>query len=329
MGSRFGASVLAAACLAVAVPAAAQSASDKETARSLMDQGNDLRDKGDLKGALERFKGANAIMHVPTTALEVAKTQVALGRLVEARDTLAQIISSVPTPREPAQFRAARAAAQKLDASLDPRVPTVTVRVDGAPEGAAVSLSVNGVAVPAAVLGLPRRLDPGHHVLVATTTTQEGRAEIDVTEGEKKDVAITLATVAKPTPPPVAPPPPEPEAPPPAPGTHRSYALPVVLFGIGGASLIAGGITGAMVLARQSDLAAACPGHVCPPSEYGSLDGANALATVSTVTFIVGGVGVAAGVVALLVGKSSSAPPASAHVEPWFGLGAAGLRGTF
>ncbi len=327
MGSRFGAMGLGlAGCLAFAAPASAQSAADKETARTLMDQGNDLRDHGDLKGALTRFVGANQIMHVPTTALEVAKTQVALGQLVEARDTLAQIISSVPSPREPQQFREARAEAQTLDASLEARVPTVTVSVSGAKNGATPSLSIDDVAVPAAVIGLPRRLDPGHHVMVATTSTQEGRAEIDVAEGEKKDVTITLATVAKPVA--VAPKAPE-EEPPPPPEVHRSYALPITFFSIGGASLIAGAITGALMLSQESNLATTCPGHVCPPSQYGALDGANTLATISTVTFIVGGVGVAAGIVTLLVGKPSAPQPSQAKIEPWIGLGSAGVRGTF
>ena len=330
MGSRFGAIALGfAGCLAFAAPASAQSAADKETARSLMDQGNDLRDHKDYKGALARFQAANQIMHVPTTALEVARTQVLLGLLVEARDTLAQIMTSVPAPREPVQFREARAQAQTLDASLEARVPTVTVTVSGAAEGATVSLSVDGVAVPAAVIGLPRRLDPGHHVMVATTSTSEGRAEVDLQEGEKKDVAIVLATIAKPTAAPEkseeeeAPPPPPPEA-------HRSYALPIVFFSIGGAGLIAGGVTGALMLSQQSNLSNSCPNHVCPPSQYGNLDTANMLATISTVTFIVGGVGVAAGIIALIAGKPSAPAPATqGSIEPWIGLGSAGVRGTF
>ncbi len=330
MGSRSRAIGLAiAACLFVSAPAFAQSAADKETARSLMDQGNDLRDKGDLKNALQRFQAANEIMHVPTTAMEVARTQVALGMLVEARDSLAQIISSVPAPREPAQFKEARVLAQKLDAELEARVPTVTVTVNGAKEGSTTSLSVDGVAVPAAVIGLPRRLNPGHHVMVATTSTQEGRAELDVAEGEKKDVSITLATIAKPTTTveePVEKPAPPPEE------SHKSYALPIVLFAIGGASLIAGGITGVMELGQQSTLSTNCPNKTCPPSQYGTLDSANTLATISTVTLIVGGVGVAAGIVTLFIGGGKSTPPstqAHAHVEPWIGLGSAGLRGTF
>jgi hypothetical protein len=313
--------------LALASPSAfAQSAADRETARTLMDQGNDLRDHGDLKGALARFSAANQIMRVPTTALEVARTQVALGLLVEARDTLAQIMSSVPAPREPAQFHDARVQAQTLDASLESRVPTVTVTVSGAAEGATVTLAVDGVAVPAAVIGLPRRLDPGHHVMVATTNTAEGRAELDVAEGEKKDVAITLATIAKP----VAPVAPPIETPTPiVPESHRSYVLPIVLFGVGGAALIAGGVTGGVMLGQQSSLNTNCPNHVCPSSQYGALDSANALATTSTVLFIAGGVSVAAGVIALLVGKPSAPPSSQAFVTPWIGFGSAGIRGAF
>ncbi len=327
MGSRISALGFAvAACLAIATPASAQSAADRETARSLMDQGDDLRSKGDLKAALQRFQAANEIMHVPTTAIEVARTQASLGQLVEARDTLAQIMSSVPSRGEPPQFRDARLEAQKLDASLEPRVPTVTVTVSGAKEGSTVSLSVDGVAVPAAVIGLPRRLDPGHHVMIATTSTQEGRAEIDVAEGEKKDVSITLATVAKPTP--IAPAAVE-EQPPPPPESHRSDVLPIVFFAIGGASLVAGGITGVMELSQQNSLATTCPNHVCPPSQYGALDTASTLATISTVTLIVGGAGVAAGIITLFVGKPSTPAPTQARVEPWIGLGSAGIRGTF
>jgi len=327
MGSRFGAIALTIGCLAASAPAWGQSASDKETARSLMDQGDDLRSKGDLKGALARFQAANEIMHVPTTALEVARTQVALGLLVEARDTLAQIMTSAPSPREPAQFREARTQAQTLDASLEPRVPTVTVTVSGAKEGAPVSLSVDGVAVPSAVIGLPRRLNAGHHVMIATTSTQEGRAEVDVAEGDKKEVPIALATVAKPTP--IVEKPIEEEKPPPPPEPHRSLVVPIVLFSIGGASLVAGGITGAMELAQQSSLSTSCPNKVCPPSQYGALDSTNTLATISTVTLIAGGAFVAAGVITLLVMKPSAPTAAQAHVEPWIGLGSLGLRGTF
>src|SRR5262245_51869629 len=64
---------------------------EKETARALMAEGRDLRDANDLKSALKRFQAADSIMHVPTTGLEVARTEAALGLLVEARETLQRI----------------------------------------------------------------------------------------------------------------------------------------------------------------------------------------------------------------------------------------------
>ena len=91
MASRLGRSgaALLASMLVTTSARADPTAADRETARTLMDQGNVLKDKGNLEEALKRFKAADEIMHVPTTAVPVAKLQVALGLLVEARDTLA------------------------------------------------------------------------------------------------------------------------------------------------------------------------------------------------------------------------------------------------
>src|ERR1700722_14015621 len=77
--------------LATTTASAEPTAADRATARTLMQQGRDLRDKGDLKEALKRFQGADDAVHAPSTALELARTQVALSLLVEARDTLAAI----------------------------------------------------------------------------------------------------------------------------------------------------------------------------------------------------------------------------------------------
>jgi hypothetical protein len=110
-----------AVALLLAAPAAhAQvSGADRETARSMMQEGRDLRDKGDLKGALQRFKSADDIMHVPTTSLEVARTQVALGQLIEALDTIANIRKTPAGADDPAPFKDARVKADELDAQVE------------------------------------------------------------------------------------------------------------------------------------------------------------------------------------------------------------------
>src|SRR5580704_15513315 len=171
---------------------AQSSAADRETARSMMQEGRDLRDKGDLKGALQRFKSADDIMHVPTTSLEVARAQVALGQLIEALDTIAAIRKSPPQPDDPAPFKDARTKADDLETQVEGKVPSLSITVTGAAEGETPAISVDGVSLPAAAANVPRKVDPGHHVVTARAASGQAKEEVDVTEGEKKDVALVI-----------------------------------------------------------------------------------------------------------------------------------------
>jgi hypothetical protein len=334
---------LAALLAAAAPPASAQTAADKETARALMQEGRERRDRNDLKGALENFDRADAIMHVPTTGYELARTQVGLGLLVEGRDTLLRV-QRIPLSRsEPKAFRDARLKVQQLDEEIEARIPSVTILLQGGSPQPAPAVTIDEVDVPAAVIGVARRMNPGHHTIVVKAGGSEARGTVDLREGETKSVTLTLPAVAAP---PIAalPPstPPTEEAPPPPPGrSSGGKALVIGGFGLAGFGVVVGSITGVLVLSKKSSLDSACSGsHQCGPSTYGDLDSANTLATVSTVAFITAGVGVAVGIVGLVVGKPKSASPASgrvtgaspaleAHVEPWIGAGSAGLRGSF
>ncbi|HTU62558.1 MAG TPA: hypothetical protein VMF89_29055, partial [Polyangiales bacterium] len=74
-------------------PAAAEpGASERETARALMTEGDKLRAAGDLRAALTRYQAAHAIVHAPTTGLDLARVQAQLGLLVEARSTASEVI---------------------------------------------------------------------------------------------------------------------------------------------------------------------------------------------------------------------------------------------
>ncbi len=149
--------VAVAATLAVAGPAAADpSAADKETARALMATGRQDRASGDLQGALKAFIAADAIMRVPTTGLEVARSQIALGLLVEARDTALQVTRSPVTPHEPAPFKAARDAAAALSEDLSTRIPSLTITVTNIPEGGTASITLDGTPLSVETLGSPR-----------------------------------------------------------------------------------------------------------------------------------------------------------------------------
>jgi hypothetical protein len=315
--------------------AAGPTAADRETARTLMDRGDGLAAKKDLAGALAAYEAADALVHVPTTGIEVAKTRAALGRLVEARDAALSVARAPAVKGEPAAQGKARAEAATLAAELAPRIPSLAIAVVGPADDAPLEVSFDGVAVPAAAARLPRKLDPGKHVVtVACEGFASARLEVDLVEGAEatRSVSLARATDASPAPPAAAPP-----APPPPPSEPRasSSAWPAVMwagFGVGAAGLAVGGIAGGLSLARVSTLDGACDAMKrCPPAAQPDIDAGKRLALASDIGFGVGVLGVAVGVVAIVVQRSG--PPAKAAsglaITPSIGPGSAGIVGTW
>jgi hypothetical protein len=105
---------------------------------------------------------------------------------------------------------------------------------------------------------------------------------------------------------------------------------------VGGAGLIAGGITGLLAIQKHNTLNTVCPNGACTQDIYAhntnTLNAYHTMSTVSTVGFIVAGVGVAAGTILLLtLPKSSSTQTGAndAEVSAFLGWGSAGVKGTF
>ncbi|MBM4360399.1 MAG: hypothetical protein FJ096_20015, partial [Deltaproteobacteria bacterium] len=158
---RFG-STLAAMVLLSAIDARAQEGPterDRNVARESVYQGDDLTKRGDFKGALEAYRRANAIMKVPTTGIEVVRTSLKLGLLVEALEACRQTAAYPTKPGEPEPFAKARNEARSIMASLRTRIPTLTVAVM-APDGVVPQVVVDDTAVTDYVL-LP--VNPGSH----------------------------------------------------------------------------------------------------------------------------------------------------------------------
>jgi hypothetical protein len=329
------------AALACAAPAAAAgpTPADKETARSLMDQGDDRTEARDFAGALKAYQAADAIMHLPMTGAAVARAQESLGLWVEARDTAFAVLRLPVLPGENAAYARARADASALAARLGPRIPALSVQISNRPAGLAIT--VDGAPVPPAALDAPHKVNPGRHVIAASAPGfAEAHVEVTVTEGAVVPVPLALspvpsaAPIAEPAPAllPLAPAPvaPSPPAPPAA-----GQLSPLVYAGFitGGAALVAAGITGGLSLARTSSLFDDGCNPVtkrCPPAANGDLQAANLLANVSNVTLGVGIAGVALGVVGVVISPRVAQPGASGlTLSPVIGPGVAGVRGTF
>lgn len=329
--------LVAALCAATLVTslagsARAQTAADRETARTLFDDGKRQRDSGNVAGALEAFKGADAIMHAPTTGLAVARSLAALGRIIEAREAAVGVEQLPLGPKESPAFADARKSASQLAAELAGRIPTLTIVLKGAQPTTEAAITVDGVAVPAAAAKAPRRLDPGTHVVVAAINGGEVRGEITLNEHAVKsidlDVTDLVAGKSQGT---------KSEAKPSTPADAKGSYSPLLWVGVGVAVVgaAAGTVTGLVSMGKTSDVESGCgANNKCPPSTHDALDGARSFATISTVSFIVAGAGAGLAVVALVMGRRPSHAEATAstpapRVSPWVGAGSAGVVGSF
>jgi hypothetical protein len=313
-------------------------------ARSLGLQGIKLADAGDCKGAIEKLSRAESLYHAPSILGRLGECQVQVGQIVLGTENLNRVVREQLAANAPKAFRDAQERAKGVLNSALPKIARLTVRVE--PADAKPQVTVGGATIPPALMGVERPTDPGTHEVVASAPGYlEQRSSVTLPEGGMQELAIRLEkdpNAAAATPP--APPPADPmlSTPPTAPPsdapTKKDNTLAYVALGVGGAGLLVGGITGFLALGKKSDLEN-CVGERCPSSQQDTLDSARTMATVSTVGFAVGFVGVGAGVVLLLTGNSNSsnarlgapklAKAQGVHVEPWLGTDSAGVRGTF
>jgi len=323
--------------------AAEPSAVDAETALQLFKDGKSLREKGDLRASLEKFRAAYVLVETPLTALELGRTYVALGQLIEAREALLAVARMPPRKNESTKSIEARGESERLAAELRPRLASVTLRAQ--PRGASEPpprVIVDGLLVPAPTLGNPRLVNPGKHLVVLEAGSEIVSTEIELREGESRELDLVLPPQAEP---PQAPPPtspsPKPPAPPVAspapvkPATHDTArkATMVAGFGTAAVSVVAGSLTGILALSRAGSLKDACtPDGRCPSTSQSDLDAASTLGTVSNVMFGVAVVGLAVGTATYFLWKPSpsamasvSRPPEGVRILP----SATGIVGTF
>ena len=304
-----------------AIVAAAPSAAERETARSLMEEADRQIARGDTRGALASYQAAHAIMHVPTTGLDLARTLASLGSLVEARAVAIEVINMPVARNEPPVFGEARQRASELAGQLESRVPSVLVKVT--PAEGPHTVSIDGTRLPNAARAVAFRTNPGPHtVLVELAGVPPQQQTVTLDEGQAAVVAFELpsAVVAEYQPPPA---PNGPDAPP-VPGdavapspidedpARAGRIRSIVGFSLGGVAVVAGAVTGVMSLLQVSDLKERCPNDRCSASDKDALDHAIFLGNVSNVTLPIGVLGVAWGVYELLTLPTAPTQPRAA-----------------
>jgi len=305
MTTRFS-RLLAIACLVLAAagasapPAAAAepTLADVETAKAMYVEGLELRDRSRLADSLTRFRGAYALAPTPITALELGRAHMLVGQLLEAREVLAAVERMPPKADESPKAASARTEARTLAEQIKGRIPSVHVSFDPKPDGEP-KVTIDGVVVPTEALGAARRLNPGKHVVVAELEGERATAEVDLGESEARPVTLSLGAGKPPKGRGTEVTPPKPIADAKSADTSRDAWFYGGLTA-GGLGVAIGTITGVLAFSSASNLDAQCTGSHCNRSAQGDLESSRTMGTVSTVAFLVAGVGLAAALLEVL-----------------------------
>ncbi len=174
----------------VAGASAEPSAGDLATARTALKEGLALREKGDLLGALARFTTAYDLVQTPVTGFELGKTHLLMGHVLQARELFLKIGRIPPALEESQRSAAAREEATRLAADLEPRIPTLRIRIE-LPRDATAVVRIDDDPIALAGAVTPRAVDPGKHVIVARAGDgPEQRVTLEIAEGETRDVDL-------------------------------------------------------------------------------------------------------------------------------------------
>lgn len=314
----------------------AQPTTAVEEARAIADRGYEQYKVADYATAVELFKQAEAISHSPAIVGFIAECYEKLGRLIEASAYYQQLADEkLPDkPPAPEPVRKAVAEAKAKLPLVRQRVPKVTIAVTGVP-AADVAVTLDTRPLSALELAGPIAVNPGKHAIVITARGFDPVTRVfEAQERQSASVNEAFSVLTKE----VRVPGPVREAPA---KSVVHVAGPAVSYGIGVGGLTLGVISGILYLSRASSLKERCPDGRCIVELEEEKTTASQLGTTATIGFAVGGAGLVAGTLWLLLApeaessaegeEAPTAPAASAWSLPEvrFGLGGVELRGTF
>jgi hypothetical protein len=320
----------------LSAPASAQNVA---AADALFQKGMEEMEKKNYKVACPSFRESYKLDPVPGALHALASCHMEAGEVASAVvrfDEYLRVVETLP-PAQKAKHAVRAKDAKAHRAALAPQVPELTLVLPAeAPPGTRVIQ--DSVELSAISLGLELPIDPGEHMV--TTQAPGGPVKehrFTIEKGEKKRLELTLAEPerANPAPPSKAsetrqveaasrPGPRSGEERPGGPGDgagtsgYRIGAF--VAGGIGAAALVGGIVAGVIVLGKKGTIDESCIGTKCNPESIiaarEAAEGAQVPGVISTVGFVIGGAGLAAGAVLFLLEPSEKAPEGHGQRRP-------------
>ena len=209
---------------------------------------------------------------------------------------------------------------------LTPKIPSVTVRIEGAP--AEVHVQIDGVAIAQELVGEARLVNPGPHKIDGQRGTEQAVVELVLAESEQKPAILRFGNGAAAPSRPRAhgASVPSSDAPSAGLGQQRTFAL--IAAGVGVVGIGVGTVFGFKSKSHHDEAEKYCNGSECTDVRgVNAGTDAHAAGNVSTVAMIVGGVGLAGAAVLWFTAPRSAVQ--SARLGVGIGFSALQVRGRF
>lgn len=262
-------------------------------------EGVALENGGNCAGALKVFKEVAEVKSTPQVRIHIAKCEEKTGDYVRALGSYRLTL----TEAEEKKLADIVQAATDSIAALEPKIPSLTIQRG---EGATVApITLDDRALGATEIGVAFPVNPGPHVIEATG---EGRrpfkTELDLKDGQKETVVVTLLADEPEKPEPTA------SAEPTTPPEKPSSGMKTAGFVVGALGVVGLGVGATFLGLRQGtlgELETKCgkDHKSCPPDAQSLIDQGGLYSTAGSAALIGGGVTLAAGVILLLVAPRS------------------------
>jgi hypothetical protein len=295
-----------------AAPALAQS-SESQAAEALFRQAKALLDKGELDQACEKFAASQALEPGLGTLLYLGDCYERAGRFASALSTFRSAVTLAEKRDDEERLRLARIRVS----ALEPRAPKLEIRNGPAPQGLDLVITVGGSPLAPGDVGQVLSRDAGTYDIRFSAPGYEPF----VSHIELKNSSSVVVTVPRLVPLASAP---SSEPSDVAPGSSQR-TLAWIVGGTGAALLATAGVFAGLAVSKNRDSKDNCDPDDesrCSPDGVAQRDDAKTFANIATVATVIGGVGLASGVVLYVSAPSSE--------EQVIARGAVvGLRGLF
>jgi hypothetical protein len=281
-------------------PAALGQAAPSEKAEALFAEGREALAKGDYEVACSKLAESFTLSGAVGPLLNLADCEEKRGRLATALDRWKQGAARLASKPDDSRNELAK---ERITV-LERRVPRLSIKLAGdAPQGTTVSLDgdeLGSLKTP------PIPLNPGEHRLVAAAPGYEPRAfAVTLAPGDEKELIVSPGASI-----PIK----RPKAPSSSGGgAQRTAGFIVGGLGVGG--LIAGGVTGALMLSKKATVDARCDPmtKICDQEGFDAAEAGATLGVANAIAFAAGAVGV--GVGAFLIIRSYRADATSTEIK--------------